>query len=139
MNTRAIPEELEGAFEMQVRQLHTRVPGVIGCVLSTTDGRQISAIVDNESDPKRLSAMIGSIVALGETIGREVVIGRTQYVVVSATGGMLLLQRIPARRDLLVVGTLARHNTNLGILLHETGVTASVIAGLFDEWLAKNV
>ncbi|MHB8253489.1 MAG: roadblock/LC7 domain-containing protein [Acidiferrobacter sp.] len=139
MNTRAIPEELESAFDTQVRQLHARVPGVIGCVLSTTDGRQISAVVDNQSDPKRLSAMIGSIVALGETIGREVVIGRTQYVVVSATGGMLLLQRVPARRDLLVVGTLARHNTNLGILLHETGVTASVIAGLFDEWLGRNV
>jgi len=135
MNVRAIPQELEAAFDREIKQLHARVAGVIGCVLATTDGRRVAAVVDNEADPQRVSAMVGSIVALGETIGREVMIGQTQFVAVSAVSGMILLQRVPAKRDLLVVGTLARHNTNLGTLLHETGIAAAAVGIVFDEWL----
>ncbi len=135
MNARTMPLELVTAFDYEIRQLHARLSGAIGCMLATTDGRRVAAVVDNEADPQRVSAMVGSIVALGETIGREVMIGRTQFVAVSAEGGMILLQRVPARRDLLVVGTLARHNTNLGILLHETGITATAAAALLDGWL----
>ncbi len=138
MSARTLPLELIADLDNEVRGLHARVSGVIGCVLATTDGRQVSAVVDNEADPQRVSAMVGSIVALGETIGREVMIGRTQFVAVSAVGGMILLQRVPAQRDLLVVGTLARHNTNLGILLHETGITAVAAAKILDEWLGRD-
>jgi hypothetical protein len=138
MSARTLPLELIADLDNEVRGLHARVSGVIGCVLATTDGRQVSAVVDNEADPQRVSAMVGSIVALGETIGREVMIGRTQFVAVSAVGGMILLQRVPAQRDLLVVGTLARHNTNLGILLHETGITAVAAGKILDEWLGRD-
>ncbi len=138
MNARIIPPELVAAFDEEIRRLHARVSGVIGCVLATTDGRRVSAVVGNEADPQRVAAMVGSIVALGETIGREVMIGRTQFVAVSAVGGMILLQRVPAKRDLLVVGTLARHNTNLGILLHETGIAAEAAGAVLDEWLGRN-
>ena len=138
MNARVMPPELIAAFDEEIRRLHARVSGVIGCVLATTDGRRVSAVVDNEADPQRVSAMVGSIVALGETIGREVMIGRTQFVAVSAVDGMILLQRVPARRDLLVVGTLARRHTNLGILLHETGITTEAAARTFDEWLGRD-
>ena len=133
-----MPQELVAAFDDEIRRLHARVAGVIGCVLATTDGRRVSAVVDNEADPQRVAAMVGSIVALGETIGREVMIGRTQFVAVSAVGGMVLLQRVPARRDLLVVGTLARRNTNLGILLHETGIAAEAAGRILDEWLGRD-
>ena len=139
MMSRAIPESLKKAFDREVASLHGRVPGVIGCVIATVDGRLVSSVVDNEADPQRVSAMAGSMVALGETIGREVKIGRSQFVVVSALGGILLLQRVPAERELLVVGTLARNNTNLGILLHETRGTASTIGRELDEWLAANL
>ncbi len=138
MSTRVMPQELVAAFDDEIRRLHARVAGVIGCVLATTDGRRVSSVVDNEADPQRVAAMVGSIVALGETIGREVMIGRTQFVAVSAVGGMVLLQRVPARRDLLVVGTLARRNTNLGILLHETGIAAEAAGRILDEWLGRD-
>lgn len=137
MMSRSIPDELRGEFDQLVQGLHDRVPAVIGCVIATVDGRLVSSVVDNEADPNRVSAMAGSMVALGETIGKEVLIGRSQYVVVSALNGLLLLQRVPAERDLLVVGTLARNNTNLGILLHETRNTAAAVGQALDRWLAK--
>jgi hypothetical protein len=66
-------------------------------------------------------------------------IGRTQFVAVSAVDGMILLQRVPAKRDLLVVGTLARRHTNLGILLHETGIAAEAAARILDDWLGRDL
>ncbi len=134
---RAIPEELKTKFDELIAGLHSRVQSVMGCVIATVDGRLVSYIVDNEADPKRLSAMAGSMVALGETIGREVKIGRSQSVVVSAMNGLVLLQRVPSKRDLLVVGTLARTSASLGIVLHETRNTANTVAEVLDQWLNK--
>jgi hypothetical protein len=139
MVSRQIPEELKQVFDREVGHLHASVPGVIGCVVATVDGRLVSSVVDNEANPQRVAAMAGSMVALGETIGREVLIGRSQFVVVSALGGMLLLQRVPADRELLVVGTLARNKTNLGVLLYETRNAAATIGKALDAWLAKNL
>lgn len=134
---RAVPEELKTSFNQLIAGLHSRVQSVMGCVVATVDGRLIASIVDNEADPNRVSAMAGSMVALGETIGREVCIGRSQAVVVSALNGLLLLQRVPSKRDLLVVGTLARSSASLGIVLHETRSTAQAVAEVLDQWLDK--
>lgn len=139
MMSRSIPEELKSRFDQLIGSLHGRVPSVMGCVIATVDGRLVSSVVDNEADPNRVSAMAGSMVALGETIGKEMLIGRSQFVVVSAVNGLLLLQRVPAQRDLLVVGTLARTSTSLGILLHETRATAKEVGEELDQWLIKYV
>lgn len=137
--SRNLPQVLRGAIDDAVRALHARVPAAIGCVIATVDGRLVSHVVDNEADPQRIAAMIGSMVALGESIGREVRIDRSQYVVVNAVNGTLLAQRVPSRRELFVVSTLARPTTNLGILLHETRTTAAEIGRAVDEWLDRNV
>lgn len=134
---RAIPEDLKANFQALIGDLHARVQSVMGCVISTVDGRLVASVVDNEADPQRLSAMAGSMVALGETIGREVKIGRSQSVIVSAMSGLLLLQRVPAKHDLLVIGTLARNNANLGIILYETRSAANAVAAALDQWLEK--
>lgn len=136
--SRLVPGTLKSSIDGEIRDLHQRVPAAIGCVIATVDGRLISHVVDNDSDPQRIAAMIGSMVALGETIGREVHIDRSQYVVVSASNGTLLAQRIPSRRELFVVATLARPTTNLGVLLHETRATAQRVAQHVDEWLVQN-
>ena len=136
--SRIVPGTLKSSIDEELRDLHQRVPAAIGCVIATVDGRLISHVVDNESEPQRIAAMIGSMVALGETIGREVRIDRSQYVVVNASNGTLLAQRIPSRRELFVVATLARPTTNLGVLLHETRSTATRVAAHVDEWLTQN-
>lgn len=136
--SRNLPQMLRSAIDEAVRALHSRVPAAIGCVIATVDGRLVSHVVDNEADPQRIAAMIGSMVALGESIGREVRIDRSQYVVVNAVNGTLLAQRVPSRRELFVVSTLARPTTNLGILLHETRTTAAVIGRAVDEWLDRH-
>ena len=136
--SRTLPHLLRTAIDEAVRGLHQRVPAVIGCVIAAVDGRLVSHVVDNDADPQRIAAMIGSMVALGESIGREVRIDRSQYVVVNALNGTLLAQRVPSRRELFVVSTLARSTTNLGILLHETRSTATEIGAAVDDWLDRH-
>lgn len=135
--SRSLPQLLRTTIDDAVRSLHQRVPATIGCVVATVDGRLVSHVVDNEADPQRIAAMIGSMVALGETIGREVRIDRSQYVAVNALNGTLLAQRVPSRRELFVLATLARPTTNLGIILHETRTTATQIGLVVDDWLDK--
>ena len=133
--SRNLPEVLRSAIDIAMRDLHQRIPAAIGCVVATVDGRLVAHIVDNEADPPRIAAMIGSMVALGESIGREVRIDRSQYVVVNALNGTLFAQRVPSRKELFVVSTLARNSTNLGIILHETRSTAESIGRAVDDWL----
>lgn len=132
-----LPSVLRTAIDEAVRDLHARVPAAIGCVIATVDGRLVSYVVDNEADPQRVAAMIGSMVALGESIGRETQIGRSQYVVVNALDGMFFAQRVPGRKELFVVSTLARSTASLGMILHETRTAATAIGRVVDEWLQR--
>ncbi|MBB5207799.1 roadblock/LC7 domain-containing protein [Chiayiivirga flava] len=136
--SRMIPQDLRDGIDHALHDLHQRIPAAMGCVVATVDGRLVSHIVDNDADPQRIAAMIGSMVALGETIGKEVRIDRSQYVVVNASNGTLLAQRIPSERELFVLATLARPTTNLGIVLHETRTTAAHVAMQIDDWLQRN-
>lgn len=136
--SRMIPQDLRDGIDHELHELHQRIPAAMGCVVATVDGRLVSHIVDNDADPQRIAAMIGSMVALGETIGKEVRIDRSQYVVVNASNGTLLAQRIPSERELFVLATLARPTTNLGIVLHETRTTAARVATQLDDWLQRN-
>ena len=136
--SRLVPTQLRDAIDLELHDLHQRIPAAIGCVIATVDGRLVSHVVDNEADPQRIAAMIGSMVALGETIGKEVRIDRSQYVVVNASNGMLLAQRVQSRRELFVLAILARPTTNLGILLHETRTTAGRVGQSVDAWLQQH-
>lgn len=136
--SRMIPQDLRTGIDAELRDLHQRIPAAMGCVVATVDGRLVSYIVDNDADPQRIAAMIGSMVALGETIGKEVRIDRSQYVVVNASNGTLLAQRIPSERELFVLATLARPTTNLGIVLHETRTAAARVGAQLDDWLQRN-
>ena len=133
-----LPATLKTAIDEAVRDLHARVPAAIGCVIATVDGRLVSHVVDNDADPQRVAAMIGSMVALGESIGRETRIERSQYVVVNASNGTFFAQRVPSRKELFVVSTLARPTASLGMILHETRTAATAIGRAVDEWLERH-
>lgn len=133
----SLPAPIASVVEGSIRALHRRVPGITGCIVATVDGRLLDHVVDSSADPFRMAAMIGSMVALGETIGSEVQIGRSQFVVVHAQQGILLMQRVPSRKELLVVATLARTTTNLGVVLHETRRASQEIGEAIDDWLAR--
>ncbi|MCB1588984.1 MAG: roadblock/LC7 domain-containing protein [Xanthomonadales bacterium] len=132
-----MPSSIATVVASSIRQLHQSVPAVAGCVVATVDGRLLDHVANSDADPKRIAAMIGSMVALGKTLGTEVRIGDCSYVAVHASSGIMLLQQVPSRRQLLVVATLATASTNLGVVLHATRQAAAEIGAALDAWLAR--
>ena len=110
-----------------------RVPGWMGALVATVDGREVAVHHTETIEAARVSAMLGSVVALGDTVCRELKFGRSQSLMVSANGGHLLALRIPAEREVLVLGVLARGNATLGLLMHESRNCAQALAERFDH------
>lgn len=135
MITESLPALLRQEIGTALGVLHRNTPSVIGCVAATVDGRLLGSVVDNEADPQRMAAMASAMVALGETIGREVRVGRSEYLVVKAQQGLFLLQRVPAEKDLLVLGMVTRPTATLGMALHELNTAALRVGQALDAWL----
>lgn len=130
-----LPTSISEVVASSLQRLHENLPSATACVVATVDGRLIDHTGTASLDGRRLAAMIGSTIALGETIGREVEIGRSQYVVVHALNGLLLMLRVPSQKEILVVASLLSQSGNLGVLLHETRRAAQEIGAALDQWL----
>ena len=111
----------------------TRAPGWIGSLVASVDGRQVAIHHTEVMDAARVAAMVGSVVALGDTVCRELKFGRSQSLIVSAGEGHLLAVRIPAKREVLVLGVLARSSATLGLVLHEARYAAAELGAQFDR------
>jgi hypothetical protein len=114
----------------------SRAPGWIGALVASVDGRKVAIHHTEPMDAARVSAMVGSVVALGDTVCRELKFGRSQSLIVSAGQGHLLAVRIPAKREVLVLGVLARASATLGLILHEARYAAVELGGIFDRMQA---
>lgn len=133
-----LSHELIARFQGTLEAMYGALAGAMGCVVATVDGRLLNHVVGNQSDPQRIAAMLGAMVALGETIGREVRIERTEYLVVQGGKGLLLMQRVPSRKPWLVVAVLVNEKSNVGVTLYHTRKAAAAIASAFDEWIEVN-
>jgi len=77
-----------------LRSLRELCPSLTVAVLLTDDGFEIARTPTNSGDDQRLSSMASSLQALSEAIVRELALGTTQYALVEATVGRVLLRRL---------------------------------------------
>lgn len=124
---------LRDPFMAILHSAASRVPGWIGALVASVDGRQVAIQHNDVMDAARVAAMVGSVVALGDTVCRELKFGRSQSLIVSAGGGHLLALRIPAQREVLVLGVLASASATLGLVLHEARHSATELGARFDQ------
>lgn len=126
-------DTLSAPFVAVLQQSASRVPGWIGALVASVDGRQVAAQQVEAMDAARVSAMVGSVVALGDTVCRELKFGRSQSLIVSAGAGHMIAVRVPSSREVLVLGVLARSSATLGLVLHEARHAAAAIGAEFDR------
>lgn len=131
-------ESLRQPFTEILQRSASHAPGWIGGLVASVDGRQIALHHNEAMDAARVSAMVGSVVALGDTVCRELKFGRSQSLIVSAGGGHLLALRIPAQREVLVLGVLTSANATLGLVLHEARLAARRLGTRFDQLLSES-
>lgn len=126
-------DKLRIPFTRILEDAASRVPGWMGALVATVDGRQVTTHHNEAADMARVAAMVGSVVALGETVCRELKFGRSQSLIVSAADGHLLAFRVPASREVLVLGVLARPTATLGLVIHEARHAAQLIGAELDR------
>ena len=86
---------------------------IYGILISTVDGHDVTKSFKQEMPASKLSAMMSSILALGETIAVEANQQQCRYVIVENNDGYILTLKI---KEQLVLSVIATTDANLGIL-----------------------
>lgn len=92
-----------------LRELHELVPSLVGAVLLTDDGFEISRAPQRSTD-ERLASMASSLQALSEAVVRELSLGDAAFALIEATDGRVLLRRI-AGAPIVLAGVFGDEET----------------------------
>ena len=88
-----------------------------GAVVSTTDGFEVAAHLDNNQSAAKLSAMTSSLIALAQAISGESHIGTCNDILIEASTGRLLLMEIPRADRPLLLAVLCDRDSTMGQVL----------------------
>lgn len=130
--TPLVIEVLRAPMLERLEQSAGKVLGWQGALVCTVDGRQVAMHHTDPMDASRIAAMLGSVVALGDTVCRELKFGRSQSLLVSAGQGHLIAVRVPSDPEVLVLGVLASARATVGLLVHEARNCAMGLAEIFS-------
>lgn len=84
-----------------------------GVLVSTVDGHSVAHRFKSELSSEKLSAMLASMLALGENIAAEAAQKHCNFVIVESSDGYILTSRL---KEKLVLSVIASTDANLGIL-----------------------
>src|ERR1700750_333288 len=86
-----ITPRIKLAAESAIDTLMREIKGVKAVVISTEDGLELAARVENTAQVARLSAIASSLAALGAVAGEESDLGNCDTVTIEATHGHILM------------------------------------------------
>ena len=113
-----IAPRIKNAAEAAVDTLMREIKGVKAVVISTEDGLEIAARVENTAQIARLSAIASSLAALGAVAGVESGLGQCENVAIETDSGhILMLQARHAEID-LIVSVVAGKEAVIGQVLY---------------------
>lgn len=113
-----IDPKIAQAGEAAVALIMREVKGARAVVVSTEDGFEVCARVENTADVSRLSAMASSIAALGAIAGEESRIGSCDNVVIAASAGHIVMRQVRRTDVTLVLSIVASREAIVGQMLY---------------------
>lgn len=108
----------------ELKQLRERCRGVQATMLALRDGRSFTHLASSSMDVDKFAAMSSSLVALGDTMLRELDAGTFDHVLVDGSRGKLVVSKISGCGGLLILATLATADTRPGLVLGYTRTCA---------------
>ncbi len=115
------------ACMQELKQLRERCRGVQATMLALRDGRSFAHLASSSMDMDKFAAMSSSLVALGDTMLRELEAGTLDHVLVDGSRGKLVVSKIPGIGGLLILATLAEARTRPGMVLGYSRTCAASI------------
>lgn len=99
-------------------QLMRDIKGVKAVVVSTEDGFEVAAQVENTAQISRLSAMASSLAALGALAGEESRLGACDSLVMEATDGFIAILQIRRQEVTLILSVVTGRDAIIGQVLY---------------------
>lgn len=99
-------------------QLMREIKGVKAVVVSTEDGFEVAAQVENTAQISRLSAMASSLAALGALAGEESRLGACDSLVMEASHGFIAIVQIRRKEVTLILSVVTGRDAIIGQVLY---------------------
>ncbi len=112
--------------------------GYAGAMLTLRDGRPFAQEVRRDVDSGKFAAMSSSLVALGDTVLRELSAGALDHVLVDGAGGKLVITKAPDCSGMLILAVLTLGDMRLGLALGQVEACAVLISDILRPRLAAN-
>lgn len=113
MTETQLSERLESACQETFSQMMQASDAIYGLLISTVDGHDVAKNFKKDLPAAKMAAMMGSMLALGETVATEAKQKLCRYVIVENSDGFILTLKIKGD---LVLSVIASANANLGML-----------------------
>lgn len=114
----SVAPKLKRAAEAAVNLVMHEVKGVKAVVVSTEDGFEVAARVENTAQITRLSAMASSLAALGALAGEESQLGACDSVVMEAAEGLIIILQIRRPDVSLIMSVVTGRDAVVGQVLY---------------------
>ena len=122
-----INADLQRACNAALTSLMEEIKGIKAVVISTEDGFEVAARVENTAQVARLSAMASSLAALGAMAGEESQLGVCRSVVMEAEGGYIAIVQVRRADVSLIVSTVAGADAVVGQVLYYSKKAAAAL------------
>lgn len=109
---------LQRACDRALDELMTEVKSIKAVVVSTEDGFEVAARVENTAQIARLSAMASSLAALGAMAGEESQLGLCESLVMQATEGFIAITQVRRSDVSLIVSVVTGRDAVTGQVLY---------------------
>lgn len=113
-----IPPHLQRTCDRALDELMQEIKGIKAVVVSTEDGFEVAARVENTAQISRLAAMASSLAALGVMAGEESRLGVCESIVMQATEGFIAIVQVRRADVPLIVSVITGRDAVTGQLLY---------------------
>lgn len=104
--------------ESTIDNLMAQVKGIRAVVISTEDGFEVAARVENTAQVSRLAAIAGSLTALGAVAGEESQLGICDNVIIGAENGCLIMLQVRCPQIELILSVVTGKDVIVGQALY---------------------
>lgn len=118
---------VKNAAHVAVNDVMDRIKGAKAAVVSTEDGFEVAARIENTTEIARLSALASSMAALGAIVGEEGRLGACRKVIIEAAGGHIVMVQAQRADVSLVLSVVAGNDAIVGQILYFSGLATRAL------------
>ena len=122
-----IDPNLQRACDRSLDELMLEIKGIKAVVVSTEDGFEVAARVENTAQVARLSAMASSLAALGAMAGEESRLGVCESLLMQAADGFIAIVQVRRADVSLIVSVVTGPDAVTGQLLYFAKKAAAIL------------